>query len=82
MKRARLTAAILIAAPTIGAAELHIYFTAVQKILSQQVFTQDGRRYVRGTEKSKCGFVYIDNPRISENKGLLNLKTRVTARTG
>ena len=82
MKRALLLAAILCTAPLVEAAELRIYFTAVQKVLSQQVFTQDGRKYVRGTDKSKCGFVYIDNPRLNENKGLLTLKTRVTARTG
>jgi hypothetical protein len=82
MKCALLAAAIFLAAPELQAAELRIYFTAVQKVLSQQVFTQDGRKYVRGTEKNRCGFVYIDNPRIGENKGLLSLKTRVTARTG
>ena len=82
MKRALLAAAILLAAPPAQAVELRIYFTAVQKILSQQVFTQDGRRYVRGTAKSKCGFVYIDNPRLGESKELLTMKMRVTARTG
>lgn len=82
MKRALLAAALWNFAWEVHAAELRIYFTAVQKVLSQQVFTQDGRRYVRGTQKSKCGFVYIDNPRLGENNGLLHLKTRVTARIG
>jgi hypothetical protein len=82
MKHALLAAAMAVAAGELHAAELRIYFTAVQKILSQQIFTQDGRRYVKGTQKSKCGFVYIDNPRLAENNGWLSLKTRVTARTG
>ena len=82
MKGALPAAVMLIAARDIRAAELRIYFTAVQKILSQQIFTQDGRKYVKGTQKSKCGFVYIDNPRLGENNGLLSLKMRVTARTG
>jgi len=78
----RLVLVLLLMAPAAQAAELRIYFTAVQKILSQQVFTQDGRKYVKGSEKSKCGFVYIDNPRLGENQGRLNMKMRVTARTG
>ena len=75
-------ALLCLSAPQARAAELRIYFTAVQKILSQQIFTQDGRKYVKGTEKSKCGFAYIDNPRLGESNGLLHLKMRVTARTG
>ncbi len=82
MNRALTMAAMLISAGDLQAAELRIYFTAVQKILSQQVYTQDGRKYVKGTAKSKCGFVYIDNPRLGEKNGLLSLRTRVTARTG
>jgi hypothetical protein len=78
----RLAALALLLSAVGQAAELRIYFTAVQKILSQQVFTQDGRKYVRGSAKSKCGFVFIDNPRLGESKGLLSLKTHVTARTG
>ena len=82
MKHLLVAAVMFLAAGGIHAAELRIYFTAVQKILSQQVFTQDGRKYVKGTQKSKCGFVYIDNPRLGEHNGLLSLKTRVAARTG
>ena len=36
--------------------ELAIHFTAIGKILAQLVFTQDGRKYLRGAPTAKCNY--------------------------
>jgi hypothetical protein len=63
------------------AAELRIYYTAIQKILAQEVFTQDGRRYVRGSPAAKCSFAYLEHPELRGDSGRLTLKARFTGRS-
>jgi len=63
------------------AAELEIHYTAIQKILAQEVFTQDGRRYVRGSPAAKCSFAYLEHPELHSDKGRLSLKARFTGRS-
>ena len=63
------------------AAELQIYYTAIQKILAQEVFTTDGRRYVRGNPAAKCSFAYLEHPELHGDNGRLILKARFTGRS-
>jgi hypothetical protein len=63
------------------AAELEIRYTAIQKILAQEVFTQDGRRYVHGSPAAKCSFAYLERPELRGENGKLSLKARFTGRS-
>ena len=63
------------------AAELEIHYTAIQKVLAQEVFTQDGRRYVRGSPAAKCSFAYLEHPELHGDNGRLALKARFTGRS-
>jgi len=63
------------------AAELRIYYTAIQKILAQEVFTNDGRRYLRGSPAAKCSFAYLEHPELHGENGRLALKARFTGRS-
>ena len=45
------------------------------------VFTQDGRKYVRGTPATKCQFAYLEKPRIGADNGLLRVSARFSGRT-
>ncbi len=63
------------------AADLEIHYTAIQKILAQEVFTQDGRRYVRGSPAAKCSFAYLEHPELRGDQGRLSLKARFTGRS-
>ena len=65
----------------VRAAELDIYYTAIQKILAHEVFTQDGRRYVRGNPAAKCSFAYLEHPELHGDNGRLSLKARFTGRS-
>ena len=61
--------------------ELVIHFTTVQKVLARQVFTQDGRKYLRGTPVAKCRYAYLQDPEIGGDGGLLNVKARFSGRS-
>jgi len=65
----------------VRAAELEIHYTAIQKILAQEVFTQDGRRYVHGSPTAKCSFAYLEHPELHGENGRLTLKARFTGRS-
>jgi hypothetical protein len=63
------------------AADIEIHYTAIRKILAQEVFTQDGRRYVKGSPAAKCSFAYLENPELHGENGSLILKARFTGRS-
>jgi len=46
------------------AADIELRFDALERIISEQIFTQEGRKYVRGTPATKCQFAYLEAPRI------------------
>jgi hypothetical protein len=70
----------LAAVPSI-AADIELRFDALERIISEQVFTQDGRKYVRGTPATRCQFAYLEKPRIGADNGLLRVSARFSGRT-
>jgi hypothetical protein len=70
----------LVAVPSF-AAELELRYGALEHILAEQVFTQDGRRYVRGNRDTKCQFAYLEMPRIGADDGRLRVTARFSGRT-
>ena len=52
----RLAVAVLALAPAARAVELDLRFGALERILAEQLFTQGGRRYVRGDKTNQCNF--------------------------
>jgi hypothetical protein len=68
--------------PVRGSVELRIHYSALQRILAEQMFTQDGRRYVRGTPTAKCNFAYLEHPDLhGEAGGRLNVRARFSGRS-
>ncbi len=63
------------------AAELHVQYAAVERMLAEQVFTQEGRRYVRGSKSAKCNFAYLEHPRVEGDAGRLRMHARFTGRS-
>lgn len=61
--------------------ELVIEYPALQRIVSQELFTQDGRKYVRGARSARCSYAYLENPRIDAEKDHLRIQARFTGRT-
>jgi hypothetical protein len=63
------------------AVDLRIQFGALERMLGEQVFTQDGRRYVHGTAKTKCNFAYLEKPRVHGVAGKLRIRAKFTGRS-
>ena len=64
-----------------GAVELHIQFWALERMLTEQVFSQEGRRYVHGSKANKCNFAYLEKPQVRGESGRLRMKARFTGRS-
>jgi hypothetical protein len=64
-----------------AAVELHIEFGALERMLTEQVFSQDGRRYVHGSKTNKCNFAYLEKPQVRGEGGRLRMKARFTGRS-
>ncbi len=79
--RARCILLLLVSLSAARAADIEIHYSAIQKILAQEVFTQDGKRYVRGSAAAKCSFAYLEHPELHGENGMLILKAHFTGRS-
>jgi hypothetical protein len=77
----RLLAVFLLVAPLAQAVDLHIRFGALERMLSEQLFTQDGRKYVRGSAAAKCNFAYLEKPHFQGADGKLRIRAKFTGRS-
>jgi hypothetical protein len=67
--------------PCASAVEVHIHFTALERMLSEQMFTAEGRKYVRGDRNARCNFAYLEQPYVLGLNGKLEIHARFTGRT-
>jgi len=79
MKRAAVL--LMLLAANAAAVELRLEYGALERMLGEQVFTQEGRRYVRGSEKTKCNFAYLEKPQVRGENGRLRMKARFSGRS-
>ena len=63
------------------AVELHLQFGALERMLAEQLFTEEGRRYVHGNQKAKCNFAYLEKPHIQGDDGRLRIHAKFTGRS-
>jgi hypothetical protein len=77
----RLVAILLMLASQAAAVELHMQFGALERLLGEQVFTQEGRRYVKGSKENKCNFAYLEKPQVRGDNGRLRIKARFSGRS-
>ena len=72
---------LLVLVGPLGAVEFEVQFGALERLLGQQVFTQDGRKYVRGNQKTRCNFAYLEHPQVRGGQGRLQIRARFTGRS-
>jgi len=77
---AHLAPLFLLAMPSF-AAELELKFAAMERIVAAQLFTQDGRHYVRGNKSNRCQFAYLETPHIDSESGRLRVRARFSGRS-
>jgi hypothetical protein len=63
------------------AVELHLQFAALERMIAETVFTQDGRRYVYHDKSNKCSFAYLEKPQIQGADGHLGIRAKFTGRS-
>ncbi len=61
--------------------QLEIHYPVIERFLARQMFTAEGRHYVRGSRDTKCGFAYLENPRIAASGGRLVISARFAGRS-
>jgi hypothetical protein len=71
----------LLLAASARAVELHIQFGALERMLAEQVFTEEGRRYVRGDKSNRCNFAYMESPKIESDGARLRIRAKFTGRS-
>lgn len=64
-----------------SAIELEIRFPLLERQLEKQLFTQDGKQYVRGNPKTRCNFAYLAKPHFSSREGKLLIQAKFTGRS-
>ncbi|MEP7364013.1 MAG: hypothetical protein ABI972_12220 [Acidobacteriota bacterium] len=72
---------LLAVRPVRAAAEVELSFSALQQMLSAQLFTQDGRRYVKGSQSTKCSYAYLEHPKVGEAGGRLRVESKFSGRS-
>jgi len=67
--------------PAHTAVLLDLNYPFLENLLAREVFTEDGKRYVKGSKDTKCSFAYLAKPSISMLDGRLSVKARFTGRS-
>lgn len=76
-----LIVAIVFGAVPGACAELELRYTVLERILADQIFTQEGRLYVRGNKSQRCQFAYLEHPRIGAENGLVRMTASFKGRS-
>jgi len=63
------------------AADIELKFAALERLIAAQMFTQDGRHYVRGNKASRCQFAYLETPHIDSDGARLRIRARFSGRS-
>ena len=50
-------------------------------MIADQLFSQDGRLYVRGNKSTRCKFAYLESPHVGAVNGRLRVSARFSGRT-
>lgn len=77
----RAFALLLYIAPAWAEVELHLTFPMLGKVIGEQVFNAEGRKYVRGSKAAKCSYAYLEAPHIGEAAGRLIIRAKFTGRS-
>jgi hypothetical protein len=77
---ARFAVGLLFVFPSL-AADLELRYGAMERLIAQQLFTQDGRRYVRGNASAKCQYAFLEAPRIGAENNRLRIVAKFSGRS-
>jgi hypothetical protein len=71
---------VLCATPSL-AAGLELRYAALERLIAEQMFTHDGRHYVRGSPQDRCQYAYLEAPRLGPANGRLRITAKFSGRS-
>src|SRR5262249_3556543 len=77
----KLLAALFVFTSLARPAELELRYATLERIIAEQMFTQEGRHYVRGSKSTRCQFAYLEVPHLDNDNGRLRVKARFSGRS-
>ncbi|MEE8634818.1 MAG: hypothetical protein V3T12_02280, partial [Acidiferrobacterales bacterium] len=57
------------------------YYSALEALLRDQVFTDGGRAYVVGDRKARCNYAYLEKPQVGAHKAQLRVRAHFDSLT-
>jgi hypothetical protein len=72
---------LLWAASPAFATELELRYAAMERLIADQLFSQEGRLYVRGGKATKCMYAYLESPHVGSADGRMRVTARFSGRT-
>jgi hypothetical protein len=72
---------LLVSAIPAWGAELELRYAAIERLIADQLFSQEGRLYVRGNKTTRCKFAYLESPHVGAADGRLRVSARFGGRT-
>ena len=63
------------------AADLEIRYSALERMVADQMFTQEGKRWVKGDGKTRCQFAYLESPRFGADAARLRVTAKFSGRS-
>jgi len=62
-------------------ADLEIRYSALERIVAAQMFTEEGRRYVKGNQGARCQYAYLEAPKLSATGERLRVAAKFSGRS-
>lgn len=72
---------LLLWAASLGGVEIHIDHAAIERGLVEQLFSDEGRMYLRGSRGAKCSYAYLEDPEVTSEAGRLKIRAQFTGRS-
>jgi hypothetical protein len=63
------------------AAGLELRYAALERLIAEQMFTHDGRHYVRGSPQDRCQYAYLEAPHLGPASGRLRITAKFSGRS-
>jgi hypothetical protein len=77
----RFVVLLIASAAQVLPADLEIRYSALERMIAAQMFTQEGRRYMRGSQAAKCQYAYLEAPKLSASGERLQVAARFSGRS-
>jgi hypothetical protein len=63
------------------AVDLEIRYGVLERLLSEQLFTAEGRKYVQGSKDQKCRYAFLEKPKLTAAGDRLQLTVNFSGQT-